>query len=272
MSWEESVVSLRSQPRFSRLIEDAYLADDLKGNAERFLNSVEWESTLQIVKNAFGDKKVSVLDIGAGNGIASIAFALQGYNVTSLEPDTSSIVGSGAIRKLAKLFKLDNINVVEGFGETLPFTDASFDIVYCRQVLHHAYNLNGFLKETHRVTKNGGILITLRDHVIKDEKDKQAFLKRHPLHKMYGGENAFTLAEYKRAILNAGFAINKIYDAASSPLNYSPWTKEKFFKEIQQKLPFLPGIPFVKNLAWAINLRRLKNIPGTLYSFIAKKN
>ncbi|GEO09906.1 hypothetical protein SAE01_24020 [Segetibacter aerophilus] len=253
-------------------MEDAYLTEDLKSNVERFLSSIEWYTTTQIVREQFNNTKLKVLDVGAGNGIASIGFALQGHNVTSLEPDTSKVVGSGAIRTLAEIYNLQNLRVVEGFGETLPFENNSFDIVYCRQVLHHALDLSGFLKETFRVSKNNALLLTLRDHVIKNEVDKQAFLKRHPLHKMYGGENAFTLEEYNNAISSSGFTIKKAMNAASSALNYSPWTKEKFFQEVKRKIPFLPNLGVIKTALWNWNLYRLKKIPGTLYSFIAIKN
>jgi ubiquinone/menaquinone biosynthesis C-methylase UbiE len=270
LTWEEAVAHLRTQPSYAALIEQAYLSGDLATNIERFRDSVEWEATLQIIKTHTQSSSLRILDIGAGNGIASIAFALEGYTVSSLEPDPGHSVGAGAIRSLAKHFNLQNITVIEGFGEQLPFEDESFDVVYCRQVLHHAADLNHFLKECYRVCSKNGLLLTVRDHVIKNDSDKQVFLKKHPLHKLYGGENAFTLSEYRSAITGGGFKIKQTLNAAESALNYSPWTEQSFYKAIRRKLP-LPNSAVLEKAAWRLNLWRLKQIPGTVYSFIATK-
>ena len=96
------------------------------------------------------------------------------------------------------------INVVEEFGEQLPFGDASFDFVHCRQVLHHARDLPQLCKEIGRVLKPGGMMMATREHVISCNADRQTFLDSHPLHKLYGGENAFLLDEYVQAITGGG--------------------------------------------------------------------
>ena len=80
------------------------------------------------------------LDVGAGRGIASYALAREGFQVTSLEPDPSAIVGAGAIRALAAEAALP-ISVVEEFSERLPFVDGAFDVVFARAVLHHTRDL-----------------------------------------------------------------------------------------------------------------------------------
>jgi ubiquinone/menaquinone biosynthesis C-methylase UbiE len=43
-------------------------------------------------------------------------------------------------------------------GETLPFEDASFDVVLCDNVVDHALDPRGILKEIARVLKPGGTL------------------------------------------------------------------------------------------------------------------
>lgn len=70
-----------------------------------------------------------------------------------------------------------------------------FDVVFARQAMHHAYHLESFILAAYRVLNNKGILITIRDHVVETPKEKEIFLANHPLHKFYGGENAFSLLE-----------------------------------------------------------------------------
>ena len=56
-----------------------------------------------------------------------------------------------------------------------------------------------------RVLRPDGIFIAAREHVISREADLGRFLDQHPLHHLYGGENAFLLERYIGALHNAGF-------------------------------------------------------------------
>ncbi|PHQ58442.1 MAG: SAM-dependent methyltransferase, partial [Sulfurimonas sp.] len=98
---------------------------------------------------------------------------------------------------------MSNLEIFESFAEDIKFDSNSFDVVYVRQAMHHANDLNKFIGECGRVVKNGGLLLTIRDHVIFDAKDKEWFLESHPLHKFYGGENAYKPEEYESAMENA---------------------------------------------------------------------
>jgi SAM-dependent methyltransferase len=273
MTWEEAVTKL--QETNPNLAKDAYLGADIKENVEKFIGSEEWKETLSILKTYQPIKNniVKVLDIGAGNGISTIALALAGYDVTSLEPDKSNIVGTGAIRKMADTFKVSGkVAIVEAFGEKLPFEDKTFEIVYGRQVMHHAYDLPQFVIEASRVLKANGVFLTLRDHVIKDETDKKSFLERHPLHKLYGGENAFTLKEYTTAIENSGLEIKTILKPAESPINYEPWSKQRLTSLLQSKIGFFSKLPFINTVSWYLLRQRLEYIPGRIYTIISIKN
>jgi SAM-dependent methyltransferase len=44
-------------------------------------------------------------------------------------------------------------------GERLPFGDAEFDLVWCKQVLEHAENPRALLADVARVLRSGGVLI-----------------------------------------------------------------------------------------------------------------
>src|SRR6202040_1201267 len=123
-------------------------------------------------------------------GISSYALARDGWRVTALEPDPSDVVGAGAIEQLAAVSNLP-IEVVRDWGETLPFADATFDLVYGRQVLHHARDLRTLCAEMGRVLKSGGTFLATREHVIFRDADLAVFLAEHPLHRLYGGENAY---------------------------------------------------------------------------------
>ena len=99
MNWHETIIYIRTKPEYKFLVEKAYFEEDLPLNVERFRNEEEFKETLILLKKYAPNAK-NILDIGAGNGISSVAFALAGYNVTVVEPDASDTVGAEAIRKL----------------------------------------------------------------------------------------------------------------------------------------------------------------------------
>jgi ubiquinone/menaquinone biosynthesis C-methylase UbiE len=213
-----------------------------------------------------------LLDIGAGNGVASISFALLGYEVTAAEPDPSDTIGRGAIKTLSAYYQLSTIKVVEAFGERLPFDDNTFDIIYIRQAMHHASDLGIFIKEAGRVLKRGGIVLTLRDHVVTSQKDKEKFLQRHPLHHYYGGENAFTLATYRGAFENAGLTILQEISPSASPINYDPWSQTQLKQILSAKFGTWMGThPWLVKVAWQLSLIRKEHLSGKLYSFVVQK-
>lgn len=274
MNWEEAVKQLRNNPDQKQAILNNYFDADIDASVIRFSESEEFNQVLKYIPN----HAKTVLDIGAGRGMASYGFAKRDYEVTALEPDPSNDVGAGAIKYLSNKHSL-SINVVESFGESLPFSDQTFDVVYVRQVLHHAHDLAKFCKEVYRVLKPKGKFIATREHVLSSESDLELFLAQHPLHHLYGGEHAFTLNFYKQCIEQSGMHFEKILHPYQSVINYAPITKNGMRELFQLRLSkmvgplistFLIDIDFVYNLLTQAKATN-DNTAGRLYSFIAIK-
>jgi SAM-dependent methyltransferase len=262
MSWEESVLWLKSQPNQQDLVKACFYDDPLLESAERYYHSTEWKEVGQYLP-----KVGRVLDLGAGRGISAYAFARGNWQVSALEPNPSNIVGSGAIRALAEQANL-NIEVTQTWGEKLPYDDAIFDVVHGRQVLHHAYDLKQLCSEAARVLKPGGIFIATREHVISKKDDLSIFLNNHPLHNLYGGEHAYLLDEYKQAIRLSGIRLKKVLNPLNSNINLYPETKTSIKMKLRNKLhlSFIPIPDFALSLANIFN-----RSPGRLYTFIGEK-
>lgn len=272
-TWEGAVSWLRSQPDQQDLVLAAYYDDPLILAAERYRSGDEWREVRARLGEGAGRK---ALDVGAGRGIASYALGRDGFDVTALEPDPSAVVGAAAIRALASEAGL-TLRVVEEFSERLPFEDASFDVIFARAVLHHTSDLGQACREFFRVLKPGGRFLAAREHVISREEDLQAFLDLHPLHNLYGGENAFLLQAYRDAILAAGFQLSEELWPLESPINYAPRTSAGLKDDVMGRLggagrlarPLLdlPGVWPVARTAMA----RVDHRPGRLYSFVCDK-
>ena len=274
-SWEDAVTWLRAQPDQQTLVCDGYYDDPLVAAAERYYQSAEWQSVRQMLRGHTG----RALDVGAGRGIASYALAREGFEVTSLEPDTSSLVGTGAIDGLAMDTGLP-ISTVFEVSERLPFSDAEFDVVFARAVLHHMEDLNAGCSELARVLKPGGFLLAVREHVISRVEDLPLFLERHPLHGLYGGENAYLLNCYRDALKSAGLRIVHQLSPLESPINYYPKTPETLRRELATRGEVLPGLGSVLDctlrfrpfLSLALKIVAVVDRrPGRLYSFICRK-
>jgi SAM-dependent methyltransferase len=285
MNWEETLKLIREKPEFKDLVEKSYISTDLIKNVNDYKKSDEYIEIKKIISDLFPNTN-SILDIGAGNGISSIAFALDGYVVTALEPDPSITEGAGAISKIKEKLNLSNVTVLQGYAEDVNLPTSSFDLVFCRQSMHHAANLDQFVNQSSRALKSGGGFIAVRDHVINSEKDKKVFLNKHPLHKFYGGENAFTLKEYTGAIEKANLKLVKILKYYDSIINYFPATKEEiqnlpYASEIHIHNKLKSKLGLIGNLKPIIWLYKLysgnlhpyndEKIPGRPYTFIAQK-
>ncbi len=273
-TWEEAVSWLIAQPDKQEIVRDCYYDRPLTATVDRYWHSPEW----QAIKTFFPSQKGLALDLGAGNGIASYALAKEGWQVKALEPDPSDLVGCGAIRQLAQDADLP-IEVIQGVGEKLPFKDATFNVVFARQALHHAQDLHKLCTEIDRVLKPGGVFVAVREHVISSGRDLPKFLDSHPLHKLYGGENAYLLKEYLGAIKLAGLYVEQVIGPFDSIINYAPLTEASLKDELKKRFNRIPGGGIASQLLLSDRifhpflqlLSKIDQRPGRLFSFISRK-
>ena len=95
----------------------------------------------------------TVLDVGCGGGFLAEEFAKDGFAVTGIDPANRSLE---AARKHAADNNLE-IDYRAGKGEALPFSDSSFDVIACCDVLEHVDDLSLVISEVARTLKPGGI-------------------------------------------------------------------------------------------------------------------
>lgn len=265
ISWEDAVRRYRHQPGNEVAVRNNFFDLPVRQAAERYAQTEEFAAVLNHIGPA---KNRYILDVGAGNGVTSYALAKAGFRVVALEPDGSEEVGANAIRHLQQETSLP-ITIVRNLGERLPFRDHVFDVVHCRQVLHHANDLEVLCREIGRVLKTGGTFIATREHVLSNVNDLDRFLENHPLHHLYGGEHAYLKREYINAIENAGIKITHIFNPYQSNINAYPETLNDIKRRLANRVffPFPNLIPDLL-LGWVGNFIRT---PGRLYTFIGVK-
>ena len=274
MTTAAAVSCLRSDTRYAELIRDSYLDQDVLAAAQRFYESAEFREVCQLLGGQI--RGTRILDLGAGTGIASYAFARAGAHVYSLEPDDSEI-GRGAISQIVNGLPVELLDAV---GEAIPLPDQSIDISYGRQVLHHTKDLHTVMQECARVLKPGGMVLICREHVVDDEQQLNQFLHEHPVHQLAGGEHAYPLDTYQQAITGAGLQLTEVLGPWDSIINAFPKARSneelnrlpeqvlaERFSHLATLIRFIPGI---HSLTW----RRIRahREPGRLYSFLAIKS
>lgn len=276
MTIDEAILRLRSDPQYADLVRDSYLDEDVRESSERFRTSAEFAEVRALLENRLRGGKA--LDLGAGTGIASAALAGCGAEVIyALEPDPSEIVGRGAIRRLDIG---PTLKMLEATGESIPLPDDEVDVIYARQVLHHAHDLTQLMQECARVLKRGGVFFAGREPVVDNEEQLATFLAEHPVHQMASGEHAYALDEYVGAIRASGLSIERVFGPFDTIINTFPDARTADEVErIPQKMmeekfgrigAMLCLLPLVKKFV----RKRLNHhpIPGRLYSFLAVKN
>lgn len=94
-----------------------------------------------------------VLDVAAGTGHTSAAFAPRVKRVVAYDPAPNMLAET---EKLLGARGLDNVDLRRGLAEQITFEDETFDLVVSRLAPHHFENIERALREMARVTKRGG--------------------------------------------------------------------------------------------------------------------
>lgn len=271
---DEAIRHYRSQPGNEEAARANYFDLPVLPAAERYAASEEFAEVVRLLGPG---ARRAVLDLGAGNGIASYALAKAGWRVTAFEPDPSGEVGAGAIREIQRATGLP-IEIEERLSDPLPFADSSFDAIFIRQVLHHVPELPATMRDLFRLLRPGGHALAVREHVVHDAVELAVFLKAHPLQALHGKENAHPLRTYLGAARAAGFKVRDVWGPIESVLNFHPYTESQRRKTVRglarQRFfglgRHLLGSPrFLRATARAHS--RADATPGRLYSFLLAK-
>ncbi|MFA5205970.1 MAG: class I SAM-dependent methyltransferase [Lentisphaeria bacterium] len=227
LTFEQAVTELRTRPGHRQLLHDSFLDENPREAALRFAESAEFAATLHLLGGA---AKGVVVDVGAGNGIASCAFAKAGARqVVALEPDRGPQFGLEAIRLAAGDLP---VRCLEGCAEAIPLPDGFADVVYVRQALHHLETMETAFREFARILRPGGWFLAVREPVVDSPAQLRRFLAAHPIHALTGKENAYGLERYLKAAENAGLHVECVLGPWDSIVNAFPAAKTP--RELEQ--------------------------------------
>lgn len=174
-------------------------------NAAGYLTSTPHalgKSLERLVALTSPQKSWRALDVATGGGHVAYTFAPHVDRVwaTDITQEMLDMVKAEAEKR-----GLGNLRTAYAKAESMPFEEASFDLVTCRIAPHHFDSIPDFLDEVHRVLKPSGVFAvvdnvvppgTVGDYVNAFERF------RDPSHL-----RAWTMQEWRDALTKHGFAI-----------------------------------------------------------------
>ncbi|MGA7617312.1 MAG: class I SAM-dependent methyltransferase [Thermoanaerobaculia bacterium] len=116
--------------------------------------SGNWYRTEALRRAGFGPGK-TLLDVATGTGVVARAAA-------GISDQPKKIIGlDPSIGMLREARRKSDSHLVKGRGETLPFPDASFDLITMGFALRHVADLRALFAEFRRVLKPGGKVLIM---------------------------------------------------------------------------------------------------------------
>lgn len=133
-------------PQLSDAEYAQYYADMAKADLSQRPTDLDRAGLQFVLSNCVGD---TCLDVGCGRGYLAKQIVSSGVaNVYGLDLEPSKTHS-----------KEDGYTFVQGFIESIPFPDGSFDTVVCTHVLEHVRDLKKATKEILRVAKKRVIIV-----------------------------------------------------------------------------------------------------------------
>ena len=159
--------------------------------------------------------KMSILDVGCGNGFFTYYFSKLAYTV-----------GIDYSRYMLSINPCDLL--IQGSALQLPFKTNSFDLVFCSNLLHHVKNPEIVVSEMKRVSKK---------FVILSEPNRN-----NPLMALFSvlvreerGQLKFSLSYLKKLAISSGLNIVDSCSLGSVVPNKTPLFLLELFKKIDKK-------------------------------------
>ena len=107
------------------------------------------------------------VDIGTGAGFTAFAMAEVSERVIASDITQPMLRQAG---RISGERGLPNVGLVQNAAESLPFADASLDLITCRKAAHHFRDFEAALDEAQRALRTGGSLV-MADTIAPEDDD-----------------------------------------------------------------------------------------------------
>lgn len=169
-----------------------------------------------------------MLDIGCSNGDWLLHWQQRGWNPHGVDIDRKH-VGIALERGIdAKACDLN--------AESLPFPDATFDLVFAGEVIEHLIDTDGFLSEISRVLKPGGHAIVTTPNLVSFENRVRILLGIYPAWVNFNLEGSGHVRAYTPRVLKSQMASHGLR-VIKHLGNWVPFIPQRYMDDV--KSPWL---------------------------------
>jgi ubiquinone/menaquinone biosynthesis C-methylase UbiE len=158
----------------------------------------------RIVELARPQLEWTALDVATGTGHTALAIAPYVASVIGFDLTPEMLAEADKLRAARGV---GNVTFREGDVHTLPFPNASFDLVTSRRAPHHFSNIKGALREMNRVLRPGGRLL-IDDRSVPEDDFVDACMNELDRYHDESHVRQYRLSEWHTMLKDAGFALD----------------------------------------------------------------
>ena len=140
-----------------------YENEDSEAFVETFDEAPLWSAAFGLLMLKYLELKpnLTILDIGSGTGFPLMELAARCGSSCHLYGLDPWINANNRAKKKVRNYGLQNVEIVEGIAEAIPFADNSFDLITSNLGFNNVSDKNAVIKECNRVLKpNGKLALT----------------------------------------------------------------------------------------------------------------
>lgn len=175
-------------------LAEAYLASPTHASGE----DLDW-----MVELAAPRSEDVALDLGTGVGHVLKRIAPRVTRAVGADATPGMLEGA---RTQLERERITNATIVVTPAETLPFLDASFDLVTCRLAAHHFLDVARAFREVHRVLRPGGRFV-LSDNYAPDDEALDRFINTVEVLRDATHVREHTVGGWRDLLEQAGFGV-----------------------------------------------------------------
>ena len=198
--------------------------DQFSQHADYYAQSISHAEgdTLDVILE-FADPKGTeqALDIATGTGFTAFVVASKVAHVVATDL-TPEMVAKAS--ELAQEQAIKNVAFSVAAAESLPFTDASLDLVTCRLAPHHFQDVRAFLSEVYRVLRTNG-LFCLTDSVSPESEELRAWQNRVETLRDNSHVYGYPPSQWDTMITDAGFSLEKTAHVRNAQMSFLWWVR-----------------------------------------------
>ena len=175
-------------------LAEAYLASPTHASGE----DLDWLLEL-------ADPKPNEVALDVGTGVGHVLRRVAPRVTLAVGADATAGMLEGARTQIERE-RITNAVIVVTPAETLPFLDASFDVVTCRLAAHHFIDVAAAFREVRRVLRPGGRFV-LSDNYAPDDEALDRFINTVETLRDATHVREHTVTGWRDLLEQAGFAV-----------------------------------------------------------------